>query len=609
MHLKDQYRGVQEDRVYKIAIITLYTAIILWLCIMLGTPAANGYEISIYGAYSTFFWLLFLFTLFFGIALTIYFIVRGLGLWRYSFPAILIADTVLLLFPLIRNYEIRASLGADVFAHLGWSKYILNTGYIMDSDHYPAMHILMATLDHLSLLDPKILAVIIPFTFFILYIAALFVLGNTIFKDNRAAALLVIFGSPLLFSSGHHAFWPFVFAIFLFPLIFYIMRKIDYSRNRGVFYVCFIVLSLFIVFCHPMTTLVLLLTLGTLYGYSQISNKGKLGFFCKFNILNMATIVGVTFLFWYIRFKSISGMGERVISALLESGDAETILTHNLDLVDRAGISLFRTIEVFIKVYGPMVIYFILALFATIYLAKKVLAEKKYVDEMSYGALYLLSIAFGAALTSGYFIIFELIRAVSFAIIMATIVCGISLYIILKNIRSSNGRKFFTVVAIIILCSVSFLSVLNVYSSPWTMSIASHTTKMEISGIDWFLVKQDESTPLHLIGSDWRKYLIYFQELHKTTIQKPQIILNDIPTHFGYDQDRYLGQSINNSEKSDLYIVTNELMRQSDLAFPEEIQSVRKRYLQEDFSRLNQDPTVNKLYMNREWELWGIQVI
>ena len=605
MNSRDRYiGGIRKDRLYKIAIIILYAVIILWLYIMLNTPAAKGYEISIYNAYSLFFWLLFIFTLILGIGLTIYSIVKGVRLWRYSLLAILIADIVVLFLPTVRNYEFIALGGSDIFAHFAWSGYILNTGHVMGEDHYPAMHILMATLDRLSLLNPATLAAIISVIFFILYILSLFVLGRAVFNDNRAAALLSTFGSPLLFSFAHYAFYPFLFALFLSPLIFFIIRKLEISGNRGAYYVCFIALSLFIVFCHLLVTLILLLTLGVLYGYSRISNKCQLGFSCRFDVLNMAAIVGITFVFWYTHFKSILGMGENVISALLGLSDTETILTYNLDAVSQAGAPSIYIIEGFIKVYGPGVLHIAVALLITNYLIKEFLTKREYADEMVYVAFFLLSIAFGVVLTLGYFIVFEFIRATSFAIIMATIVCGIGFYTILKTIRTPNRKKYFVLIVVFILCLVSVLSVFNVYRSPWTLSAGSHMTEMETSGLDWFLTRQDESTPLYFNEYTWNKYARNFEELHQITVRKPLVITESIPYHFGYDQRAHLTQAINDSGNKQFYMVTNERLRQNYLAVLEEWRSLKDYYSKDDFSRLNNDSTVMKLYVNSEWEIW-----
>jgi len=602
---RDRYiGGIREGRLYKIVIITLYTVITLWLYVMLNTPPASGYEISIYNAYPPLFWFLFILTIILGICFTIYFIAKNVRLWQYSLLSILIADTVVLFLPIIRGYEFFALVGSDIFAHLAWSKFITNTGCIMSGDYYPLTHILMAILNSLSLLDLAFLAAIISFIFFMLYVVSLFILGKAVFNDDRAAALLAIFGSPLLFSFGHYAFYPFLFALFLFPLIFYIMHKVNESKNRGAYYICFIIFSLFIVFCHPMITLILLLILGVLYGYSQISKRYRLGYSCRFNILNMIAIVGITFAIWYLQYKSIIKMGESVISALLGVSDLETILAYNLDIVGQSGAPLIRVIEGFVKVYGPVVILGGVAVVFTTYLVKEFLTKKKYANEMVYVAFFLLSIAYGAVLILGYFIVFEFIRAASFAIIMATIVCDIGFYAFFKNSRIPNHKKIFITAIVVVLCVVSVLSLFNVYNSPWTYSAGNHMTEMEISGMDWFLMRQDGSTPLYFTGALWDKYTLYFQELHKTTVQRPQVITEGIPHHFGYDQKWHLTQSISGSGDNTFYIATNERLRQSYLAVLEEWRSLKDYYSRDDFIRINNDSSIMKLYVNGEWELW-----
>ena len=70
-------------------------------------------------------------------------------------------------------------------------------------------------------------------------------------------------------------------------------------------------------------------------------------------------------------------MGESVISALLEVSGEKTILTSNLDIVNQSGVSVLRAAEIFIKIYGPIVIYFVVALLITIYLARGILIERK----------------------------------------------------------------------------------------------------------------------------------------------------------------------------------------------------------------------------------------
>ena len=77
-------------------------------------------------------------------------------------------------------------------------------------------------------------------------------------------------------------------------------------------------------------------------------------------------------------------MGKSVISTLLGESDTETILTFNIGGVSQSGASLIHVIEGFIKVYGPMIIYFVIALFIAIYLVKEFLNNRKCADKMVY---------------------------------------------------------------------------------------------------------------------------------------------------------------------------------------------------------------------------------
>jgi len=118
------------------------------------------------------------------------------------------------------------------------------------------------------------------------------------------------------------------------------------------------------------------------------------------------------------------------------------------------------------------------------------------------------------------------------------------------------------------------------------------------------LIRQDGSTPLYFSGALCDKYNLHLQELHKTTVQRPQVITEGIPHHFGYDQKWHLTQSISGSGDNTFYIATNERLRQSYLAVLEEWRSLKDYYSRDDFIRINNDSSIMKLYVNGEWELW-----
>lgn len=118
------------------------------------------------------------------------------------------------------------------------------------------------------------------------------------------------------------------------------------------------------------------------------------------------------------------------------------------------------------------------------------------------------------------------------------------------------------------------------------------------------MTRQDGSTPLYFNDYNWNKYVRHFQELHKITVQQPLVITGSVPHHFGYDQKQHLTQSINDSRDNTYYMATNERLRQNYLAVLEEWRSLKDYYSEEDFTRLNNDSTIMKLYVNSEWEIW-----
>lgn len=565
-------------------------------------PAASGYEVSIYEAFSPDFWFLYILIIFSSIGLSFHSILKNTNWWKGYLAIILIMNLLVLFLPIIRGYEFYGRGGSDVYYHLAGAKHILNTGLIMESDIYPIIHIITAILNIIGLSDSLHLTTIISSTFYIVYLFSLYALGRAMMKSERGGALLAIFGSPFLFSFGHFAFYPFLFSLFLLPLVLYCICGANCIDKKNRYYLCLVPLILFIVFCHPMTTIILSITLITLYIHSRVILKyyPTRGL----NIMTLLSIVGIAFLYWYISFASVKDMAKRSLLAIIGIADADTILDHNVNLIQQSGASLLSIIEMYIKVYGSITIYLIVGTFISFIFISRFFAKRELAGEMAYGLLFFTSITYGLALITGYFIIFEPIRAASFAIVMATIVCGAGTYFLIKEARTKCKRAIIGLIMTGIVCSVSFLTLFGVYYSPWTSSIGAHITEMDNSGTNWFLDYSDESIPLYSNVGPLSKYIIYYYEQNQIEVRKPTIIIDEIPSHFGYYDNNHFSHSLNNIETNYSYIVTNEMMRRSGFVGLDETKDLRKYFLQEDFYRLELDPTVNKIYINGEKEFW-----
>ncbi len=131
---------------------------------------ATGYEISIYDAYPSYFWFFIIAAIACGIIILVRqaFAETPSHWWIAGFLAIMFANLVILLLPIFRGY---ATMGRwDVLSHIGYTRDILLTGHLTSygeavANYYPVIHIIIATLSHLTGLTPMLLA---QETFFLL---------------------------------------------------------------------------------------------------------------------------------------------------------------------------------------------------------------------------------------------------------------------------------------------------------------------------------------------------------------------------------------------------------------------------------------------------------
>ena len=121
--------NLKTDRKLKILCILPFLFLISALLIILSTPASTSYEMSIYDVYPLYFWFLLIFSIFTGTLVLIesYPVANETKYWKIGLLAIIVSNIILLIMPIIRNYPIFGR--EDILSHLGWIKYIMDTGY------------------------------------------------------------------------------------------------------------------------------------------------------------------------------------------------------------------------------------------------------------------------------------------------------------------------------------------------------------------------------------------------------------------------------------------------------------------------------------------------
>lgn len=586
----------------RIAPLIISLTLLFSVLIIATTPPATGYELSIYEAYPTILWVLLSINIFF----SVYTIIRSCDTQSrnlyYGYFSILLIETIILFLPIIRGYYSISRGEGDMYHHMFVASQILNSGYLPLTDYYPLMHIWLSIVYNF-LPDFIILILILSIVFFILYILSLYILGKTILGTKKGGISVSLFGIPLIFSYAHYAFYPFFFAIITFPLILYAYHKITHNpAQKNPFYICVIFLSLFIVFCHPMIS-VFLLIMFSIFTFFELFKVWVTGRQSNIEAANIVIIISLTLVIWWLQFRDILYSLQDMTYELLEGQGARSIFKSQVNTVMTSNASTFEIIDRFMKIYGPACFYFSISLFFLFYIIYQYLQnEKIYEDDFIYSLQFCVAICIGIVLISGYFVIAEPIRAAMYGLIFATILCGLFFY----RQRQLGGLITSLTVIITIVC---MLTIITLYSSPWISGPNQALTYGDKNGIDWILEYRNAEIPIVSQEGSIYKYSNYYYESTNARIDQNLIEYNMIiPSNFGYMTNRTIGDSFAYLPNNEVYMITTEMMKLTPFAAPVERRSRVKSFTDTDFVHLKNDPSVNLVYSSNEFNGWNIAI-
>jgi hypothetical protein len=579
--------------------------------IMAATPPASGYELSLYEAYPPILWVLIAVTVFFSMYTIIKSCESQLRNLYYGYFSILFINTLILFLPIIRGYYSMSRGEGDMYFHMFIARQIVHSGYLPVTDIYPVMHIWLSVL-YCFLPDYIVLTVVLSAVFFILYVLSLYILGKTLLGTHKGGILVSIFGLPLLFSNLHDGFIPFFFALLIFPLILYAYQKItDYPAQKNRFYICLVVLSLFIVFCHPMISVFLLIMFSIFTVYELFKGRAT-GRQSNIEAANIVVIVFLTLALWWLQNSQALNTLQTIAAALFEQGSHLSIFAHQVSRVSTSNASIWLVIDRFFKIYGPVCLYFSIALLFLLYLTYQYFQNRKlHETDFIYSLQFCAAVCMGIVLVTGYFVIAEPIRAASFALVIATILSGLFFY----RQRNVGGLMASITVILTVVC---MMTILTLHASPWIGGTNSAFTYGDKNGVDWLLTYRNTEIPVVKEELSNLKYAQYFYEA--TDIRNSRNVseyafyrnLNKytevIPSHFGYTVNRTIGESFAYIPEKEAYMTTTELMRRTVEAVQEDRRSQVKSFTDAEFIRLKNDPTINLVYVSNTYGVWTIAI-
>lgn len=145
------------------------------------------------------------------------------------------------------------------------------------------------------------------------------------------------------------------------------------------------------------------------------------------------------------------------------------------------------------------------------------------------------------------------------------------------------------------------ISILSFYPSRFSASSNHQVTEMELSGMDWTFNNQNKSlSTVERSGSMQHR----FSDALYGRLRRHEYLTYDdvrVPDHFGYNETRMLGNIYD--EKTYLIIPMSERIFYPEI-YPE--YEEYWRFTPEDYSRLEKDLSVNRVYDNGEYNTYII---
>lgn len=491
----------------------------------------------------------------------------------------------------------------DIYYHMTIIDIISNSGHIPGESIYPMMQILISIL-RLTSLGSIYLIAIISLIFYFLYVLYLFILGKTLLGTKTGGIFVSVFGIPFIYSFSYYGFWPFLFALMTVPLLLYLYQKIMTSKNYNYYYICVVFLSLFIILCHPTIAISLILSfsLFSILGYLKYRrNPSQIP---KNRAINVVLLLSVPFFLWVMENMHLFTNFGSIISSISSVQDVNSIASSQVDIVTSSHVSFWLLLERFVKVYGSITIYFLISslfLLSLFYVYFNYRNIRK--NDLNYALQYCLAIIISIGLIFGDFRIHELIRAMSYGIFFATILCGISIY---RIWNSSVFRKHTMgiIISITLITSFTVLSCnFDLYRSPWEGGPSMALSYEDKNGFDWISVYQNPQIPILNQEQSERYYMYHLGILNSSDKIHSTEFVGKIPDSFGYNTYMSIGKAFPEMPYEKIYIIITQIMKQTPYAASEELRDQKKHFDDPALFRLNNDPSADLVYSNNEFQV------
>jgi len=610
----------ERDTVSKIMAIIAITCIIISLLIILITPPAARYEISIYNAYPWYFWFFMLTAIFIGQLIVLKDVFYGLSeknynCWVLGVIAFLIPIIILLFLPIIRGY---LSYGTgDHLTHIGLVKDIVQYGSIKQNNIYPNLHLLTASIIFVT--GGEVISIVnfISYFFFFLSPISMYLLFRIIFNKKNEMKFALILASTFLFFGSYCVYLaPYNQSFLLVPIILYLYFKRETRQNEINFSLLFITIIIGYTCYHPLNLLLLILVFLFLaisfYLYSKINDVNIIEApekNLKEKSINIVFFSTLLFFIWYFSFSFIIGDFYKVFSSIFYGAGVSFFQSQATQFISYSP-KLVDTLRVIVYSYGLSLIVYILSIFSLIYTFMKWQRNKQsFKLRFCFVFSGIIFLVFSVLVAGGFFADFIVGwgRFMGWTRIFSIILITLAFYNFLSDYKNVNIfiksiRKLVTIITIcIFLISLTFLSTFTFYYSPLTGEANLQVTTMDWGGVEWITEHGNKQIMIDEQGIHQLRFLNAIYGQKKSDLIKP-VGYSNPPDHFGYHNKTSLGKYYNQSR----YLI---LTRLAKIFYPESYPNYKElwRFTPEDFNQLEDDDTVYRVFNNGGFEAYFIR--
>ncbi len=592
-----------QNHLLKIVILILF--IDLLIIYLISRHRATGYEDSIYANIPAIVWILLFLSIICGISLMTIFNKRD-SYWLIGLVIILLNNMLILLLPVLKGYVFYGKY--DILTHIGLTKDILSYGYFEKENFYPITHVLFSEIALIANIPPMSLFSYMPVFFSMLFILFIHLFAKAILNKKEQVLIATASGGVLLLWGYHTIVVPNGIADFFYPLfmaVFY-LRNTKKSFNYNVL---LLILVLLFPFLHPLTTVALVFTIIMFklsFHIIELSNVGHKEIFSK--LRQRATVPLLVNLIVFIAWISTFMVWEQTIRDIFTWLLGEVTVTPinaMADTLNRIELTGIGVLELYLKLYGHILIFIILSAVASLIIIKEFFQNRNYEFQKQFS---LVVIFIGFILFLFWLLLvpmgFGALRLMSYLAIISIILGSFSLheFIVVKF----NKRRYIAPLAILIILVIPMgIGIFNVFDSPYILKPNLQITNAEMDGYKWAFDHKDpditvsaviSAQPYRFVDALWGVKARMNRNDVKEYGSGPEAT---IPDHFNYTNYTTVGSSYS----ADGYILLSEY----DKHLYTEVWKVIGRYNHTDFERISYDPTMLKIYSNGGFDTWIVK--